>query len=130
MWIGSVMRRLCRSPPAFLPTLGHTPCRHRVARRTISRNDRRHRSILTDVDVPLNPDAALAAVSGLDFPVVGIGASAGGLAAIKTLLEGLPASPDMAFVVVLHLSPTHESNAARILQLSTRMPVTQVTGRV
>ena len=68
--------------------------------------------------------------SGLDFPVVGIGASAGGLAAIKTLLEGLPAAPDMAFVVVLHLSPTHESNAAAIFQMSTRMPVTQVNGRM
>ena len=75
-------------------------------------------------------DLALPGPSGLDFPVVGIGASAGGLAAIKTLLEGLPASPDMAFVVVMHLSPTHESNAAAILQLSTRMPVAQVTGRI
>ena len=62
--------------------------------------------------------------------MVGIGASAGGLAAIKTLLEGLPSAPDMAFVVVLHLSPTHESNAAAILQVSTRMPVTQVNGRM
>ena len=68
--------------------------------------------------------------SDLDFPVVGIGASAGGLAAIKTLLDGLPPAPDMAFVVVLHLSPKHESNAAAILQSSTRMPVAQVTGPV
>ena len=68
--------------------------------------------------------------SGLDFPVVGIGASAGGLAAIKALFEGLPDKPDMAFVVVLHLSPKHESNAAAILQTSTRMPVAQVTGPV
>ncbi|MDQ2733880.1 MAG: PAS domain-containing protein, partial [Pseudomonadota bacterium] len=70
------------------------------------------------------------AASGLDFPIVGIGASAGGLAAIKTLFEGLPASPDMAFVVVLHLSPKHESNAAAILQTATRMPVAQVQGPV
>ena len=68
--------------------------------------------------------------SGLDFPVVGVGASAGGLAAIKTLLESLPAEPDMAFVVVLHLSPVHESNAASILQTVTRMPVAQVTGKL
>jgi two-component system CheB/CheR fusion protein len=52
--------------------------------------------------------------SGLDFFVVGIGASAGGLKAIKTLLEGMPAAPGMAFVVVLHLSPKHESNAVAI----------------
>ena len=75
-------------------------------------------------------DKDAAHTSGLDFFVVGIGASAGGLGAIKSLLEGLPATPDMAFVVVLHLSPTHESNASAIFQSSTRMPVTQVEGRI
>jgi two-component system CheB/CheR fusion protein len=66
--------------------------------------------------------------SGLHFPVVGIGASAGGLAAVTRVLEALPASPGMAFVVVLHLSPKHESSAAEILQRATRMKVTQVNG--
>ena len=75
-------------------------------------------------------DEPAVAATGLDFPVVGVGASAGGLAAIKVLLEGLPAEPDMAFVIVLHLSPRHESNAAAILQTATRMPVAQVQGRV
>lgn len=42
----------------------------------------------------------------------------------------MPASHDMAFVVVLHLSPTHPSSAADILQRATRMPVTQVSSRV
>jgi two-component system CheB/CheR fusion protein len=79
----------------------------------------------------LSEEQALAApATGLDFPVVGIGASAGGLAAIKTLLEGLPDTPDMAFVVILHLSPKHESSVAAILQASTRMPVAQVQGTV
>jgi hypothetical protein len=41
------------------------------------------------------------------------------LKAIKALLEGPAAAPDMAFVVVLHLSPTHESNADAIFQQST-----------
>jgi two-component system CheB/CheR fusion protein len=82
------------------------------------------------VDAASAPASRPEGDSGLDFPVVGVGASAGGLAAIKTLLEGLPSQPDMAFVVVLHLSPTHESNAAAILQMSTRMPVAQVTGRM
>ena len=68
--------------------------------------------------------------SGLDFFVVGIGASAGGLKAIKTLLEGMPSAPDMAFVIVMHLSPNHESNAAAIFQQSTGMSVTQVSERV
>jgi two-component system CheB/CheR fusion protein len=65
--------------------------------------------------------------SALNFPVVGIGASAGGLAATTRLLEAMPASSGMAFVVVLHLSPQHESHAAPILQRATRMPVLQVT---
>ena len=65
--------------------------------------------------------------SGLSFPVVGLGASAGGLGALIQCLESLPADPDMAFVVILHLSASHESNAAAILQRATRMPVRQVT---
>jgi len=68
--------------------------------------------------------------SKLDFPVVGIGASAGGMAALLSLFEHIPASHDMAFVVVLHLSPTHPSSAASILQRATRMPVIQVTSKV
>ena len=65
--------------------------------------------------------------SGLPFPVVGIGASAGGLLAIRRFLEHLPSDNGMAFVVVLHLSPRHESQADRILQRATRMRVIQVT---
>ena len=65
-------------------------------------------------------------LSDLPFPVVGLGASAGGLGALIKLFESLPPAPDMAFVVILHLSPTHESNAAAILQRATRMKVSQV----
>ena len=66
--------------------------------------------------------------SGLSFPVVGLGASAGGLEALIRCFEHLPGAPDMAFVVILHLSPKHESNAAEILQRATPMPVRQVNG--
>ena len=65
--------------------------------------------------------------SGLTFPVVGLGASAGGLAALSQLLECLPAAPDMAFVVVMHLSPQHESSVAQILQKATRMEVIRLS---
>jgi two-component system CheB/CheR fusion protein len=61
---------------------------------------------------------------------VGIGGSAGGMAAVLRFFEHMPSQPGMAFVVVLHLSPQHESNAAAILQRATRMPVQQVTQRV
>lgn len=66
--------------------------------------------------------------SNLDFPVVGIGASAGGLQAVKAFFEHMPKDCGMAFVVILHLSPDHQSVADKIIQESTRMPVSQVSG--
>lgn len=66
--------------------------------------------------------------SALDFPVVGIGASAGGLESLLRFFENMPAGNGMAFVVILHLSPDHESNVAEILQRVTKMPVIQVGG--
>ena len=65
--------------------------------------------------------------SSLSFPVIGIGASAGGLEALIRFFEQMPADAGMAFVVILHLSPDHESNAPEILRRATAMPVTQVT---
>ncbi|MEO8440530.1 MAG: PAS domain S-box protein [Spartobacteria bacterium] len=62
--------------------------------------------------------------------VVGIGASAGGLRAIQQLLGDLPGDSGLSFVVVMHLSPEHESNLAPILQRCTPMPVVQVTEEV
>ncbi|WP_445576734.1 PAS domain S-box protein [Pseudomonas sp. E141] len=64
--------------------------------------------------------------SHLAFPVVGIGASAGGLQAVRSFFEHMPQDSGMAFVVILHLSPDHESVADKIIQQSTRMPVLQV----
>ncbi|MEN5159402.1 CheR family methyltransferase [Achromobacter spanius] len=68
--------------------------------------------------------------SDLSFPVVGLGASAGGIDALKTFFSHMPAKPGMAFVVVVHLSADHESVLDRILQSSTVIPVAQVTGPV
>ncbi|MES2530791.1 MAG: chemotaxis protein CheB, partial [Pseudomonadota bacterium] len=65
--------------------------------------------------------------STLSFPVVGIGASAGGLEALIRFFEHVPTPSDMAFVAILHLSHSHESNAAAILQRATAMPVMEVT---
>ncbi|RYG88053.1 MAG: PAS domain S-box protein [Alphaproteobacteria bacterium] len=69
----------------------------------------------------------MAPSSGLPFPVVGLGASAGGMAALSALLETMPAAPGMAFVVVMHLSPTHESSVTEILQKATRMEVVRLS---
>ncbi|WPB56077.1 chemotaxis protein CheB [Xylophilus sp. GOD-11R] len=63
----------------------------------------------------------------LPFPVVGIGASAGGVAALQRLLASLPPTPGMAFVVVMHLSAEHESLLGEILQRSGHLPVCTVT---
>ncbi len=62
-----------------------------------------------------------------DFPIVGIGASAGGLDPIRKLLETLPVDTGMAFVVIQHLSPGQESMLPEILSRSTQMKVLQVT---
>jgi two-component system CheB/CheR fusion protein len=66
----------------------------------------------------------------VDFPVVGIGASAGALSALTRLFEGVPGDSGMAFVVVVHLSPDHESHLASILARNARLPVLQVTESV
>lgn len=60
------------------------------------------------------------------FPIVGVGASAGGLEAFTQLLKALPPDTGLAFVLVQHLSPTHESALAEILARATRMPVMEV----
>lgn len=79
-------------------------------------------------ELPHDPESPAAVQpSHLPFPVVGIGASSGGLTALQRLLEHMPDQPGMAFVVVMHLSPTHESALDKILQKSTRMAVSQVT---
>jgi two-component system CheB/CheR fusion protein len=61
-----------------------------------------------------------------DFLTVGIGASAGGIKPLKEFFAALPDHSGMAFVVILHLSPEHESQLPAVLQPSTRMPVIQV----
>ena len=58
-----------------------------------------------------------------NFPIVGIGASAGGLDAFKRLLSAIPEHSGMAFVLVQHLDPSHESILPEILQRVTKIPV-------
>src|ERR1700683_3255968 len=60
-----------------------------------------------------------------NFPIVGIGASAGGLDACRKLLAALPANHGMAFILVQHLDPTHESMMADLLGGHTPMTVVQ-----
>jgi len=68
------------------------------------------------------------AVASLDFPVVGIGASAGGLAAFEAFFSGMPmdGEPGMAFVLVQHLAPDHKSLLCELIRRCTAMPVLEV----
>src|SRR6187549_1645960 len=64
------------------------------------------------------------------FPIVGIGASAGGLEAFRRLLSALPRDTGMAYVLVQHLDPRHESILAELLSEATQMEVSEVQGDV
>ncbi len=68
--------------------------------------------------------------SAKNFPIVGIGASAGGLEAFTELLKHLPADTGMGFVLVQHLAPTHESELAQLLGRVAAMPTHEVTNGV
>ena len=65
-----------------------------------------------------------------NFLIVGIGASAGGIQALKSFFENVPADSGAAYVVILHLSPDHDSKLAEILQTVAKIPVTQVKEKV
>jgi two-component system CheB/CheR fusion protein len=58
-----------------------------------------------------------------DFPIVGVGASAGGVEALEGFFRGLPAEPGVALVLVTHLSPNHESVLHEIVGRYTQLPV-------
>ena len=60
------------------------------------------------------------------FPIVGIGASAGGLETLETFFKAMPADTGIGFVLVVHLDPTHISLLPELLQKHTRMPVCQI----
>ncbi|HEX8331057.1 MAG TPA: CheR family methyltransferase, partial [Segetibacter sp.] len=64
------------------------------------------------------------------LPIVAIGASAGGLKAMKEFLENLPDRTGMAYIFIQHLDPTHDSSLTPILQRSTKMNVTEVEDMV
>lgn len=63
------------------------------------------------------------------FPVVAIGASAGGLTPFKKLLRAIQEEPGMAFLFVQHLDPDHESLLPEILQKETDMPVVELSDK-
>ena len=79
----------------------------------------------TESDQQTIPGRESTSETSLEFPVVGIGASAGGLDAFTQLLEGVEADTGMAFVLIQHLAPNHPSSLAEILSRATELPVTE-----
>jgi two-component system CheB/CheR fusion protein len=77
---------------------------------------------------PTRPSAASGKIKSFpgSFPIVGIGASAGGLEAFSELLHNLPEKTGMAYVLVQHLDPKHESGLTEILARTTKIPLTEV----
>ena len=87
------------------------------------------------------PDAQPASTAGADaeiatigkplvagFPIIGVGASAGGLAAFEAFFSGMPKDTElgMAVVLVQHLAPDHKSILPELIRRYTRMPVFEV----
>ncbi len=64
------------------------------------------------------------------FPVVGVGASAGGLEAFKKLIRALPVDPGFALILVQHLEPNHESLLADLLQKVSSIPIAEIADKV
>ncbi|WP_026836582.1 CheR family methyltransferase [Gillisia sp. JM1] len=62
-----------------------------------------------------------------EFPVVGVGASAGGLNAFKSFVKNIPEKSGIAYVLVQHLDPDHKSLLPEILQKVTKIPVLEIT---
>src|SRR5512140_3680458 len=71
-----------------------------------------------------------AARSQTTLPIVGIGASAGGLEALELFLANVPEKSGMAYVIIQHLDPTHKGVMVELLQRGTSMRVFQVRDRM
>jgi two-component system CheB/CheR fusion protein len=69
--------------------------------------------------------AVVAPAAAATFPIVAIGASAGGLEAFTNLLRALPPEPGVGLIFIPHLDPTHESALVELLSRTTRLPVLQ-----
>ena len=78
----------------------------------------------------ISPKGSTEKQKPLPFPIVGIGASAGGLEALEQFLRHVPEKTGIAFVIVQHLDPTHKGIMPELLQRATAMEVFQVRDRL
>lgn len=90
-----------------------------------SKGLRKARARIPSNTIPINDTASKLKPATSSFPVVGVGASAGGLEAFDLFFRQIPPDSGMAFVLVPHLDPNHASILSEILQRSTSMPVVE-----
>ncbi|KPA19590.1 chemotaxis protein CheR [Candidatus Magnetomorum sp. HK-1] len=88
---------------------------------SVNKSDKKSLSHETSLDEPLHNSNQLI--------VVGIGASAGGLEALKRLIPGLPNNAGMCFIIAQHLDPKHRSMLVSLLERHTEMPVSEVSDK-
>jgi len=94
----------------------------------VGKTDKRSPGTRKAIDTRVTTPQKSAGNPDIGFPVVGIGASAGGLAAFEAFFSGMPANtdPNMAFVLVQHLAPDHKSILSDLIKRHTRMEVHEV----
>ncbi|MHB8921372.1 MAG: chemotaxis protein CheB [Halothiobacillus sp.] len=97
---------------------------------TIRKIVKKHSSSPTQESVVTQEHQTRPVASEKFFPVVGMGASAGGLEAFEQFFNALPADAGMAFILVPHLDPSHASLLTEILQRSTVIPVHEATDQM
>ena len=88
------------------------------------------KSITSDSAMPEPAEPTTPTTPKARFPIIGIGASAGGLEAFELFFKTMPAESGMAFVLVPHLDPGHASMLSEILQRNTTMPVHEAQDQI
>jgi two-component system CheB/CheR fusion protein len=99
-------------------------------KKVIPNKGRKHRVSGGLGKTPTSPPAETKSQVSRSFPIVGIGASAGGLEALEQFLKQVPKECGLGFVVVQHLDPTHKGILVELLQRYTNMAVVQIQDRL
>ncbi len=99
-----------------------------AAKRTAQKNASRAKAKANRKGAKSTRGTARSKAKGLACPIVGIGGSAGGFEAAMELLQNLPPSTGMAFVIVQHLDPHHASRLPSLLGKMSAMPVSEIAG--
>ena len=112
-----------RSPRAVPLGINPEPTAALIMKRKSPPKRRPNKTANAVLKTPAPPTASVS------FPIVGIGASAGGLEALEQFLRHVPADSGMAYIIIQHLDPTHKGIMPELLQRATGMKVSQVKDR-